>query len=67
MSRKIECPRCGIMVQSKFATDQNKVPRRIGLIGFCPVCGIRIKVVRNELRQVVGAVRVGSVCKACGR
>lgn len=67
MSRQIECPRCGIRVQSKFTTDQEKIPLHVAELMFCPVCGIRLKVVRNELGQVVGAVRVGSVCKVCGR
>ena len=32
MSRTIECPRCGIRVQSKFMTDPNKVPRHVGVM-----------------------------------
>lgn len=67
MSRVIECPRCGIRVQSKFMTDPNKVQRHVGELRFCPVCGVRLRVVRNDLGQVTGAVRVGSVCKVCGR
>ena len=30
------------MVQSKFMTDPDKVPRRVGWLGFCPVCGVRL-------------------------
>ena len=61
MSRTIECPRCGIRVQSKFTTDPNKVPRRVGWLGFCPVCGVRLSLVRDE-RGGVRPVRGGDVC-----
>lgn len=68
MSRTIECPRCGIRVQSKFMTDPNKVPRRVGWLGFCPVCGVRLSLVRNERGGVTGAVRESEyICKVCGR
>lgn len=48
-------------------TDPNKVQRHVGELRYCPVCGIRLKVIRDELGHAVGAVRVGSVCKVCGR
>lgn len=68
MSRTIECPRCGIRVQSKFTTDPNKVPRRVGWLGFCPVCGVRLSLVRDERCVVTGAVRESEyICKVCGR
>lgn len=68
MSRTIECPRCGIRVQSKFMTDPNKVPRHVGELRYCPVCGVRLSLVRNERGGVTGAVREsGHVCKVCGR
>lgn len=68
MSRTIECPRCGIRVQSKFTTDPNKVPRRVGWLGFCPVCGVRLSLIRSETGSVTGAVRESEyICKVCGR
>lgn len=68
MTRQIECPRCGIRVQSKFMTDPEKVPRHVGELRFCPVCGVRLRVVRNGLGQVTGAVIASEfVCKVCGR
>lgn len=56
MSRQIECPRCGIRVQSKFMADPNKRPRHMGELRYCPVCGVRLRVVRNDLGQVKGVV-----------
>ena len=68
MSRTIECPRCGIRVQSKFMTDPNKIPRHVGWLNFCPVCGVRLSLVRDERGNVAGAVREsGHVCTVCGR
>lgn len=57
MRRTIECPRCGIRVQSKFMTDPNKVPRHVGWLNFCPVCGVRLSLVKDKLGNVTGAVR----------
>lgn len=68
MSRTIECPRCGIRVQSKFMTDPNKVQRRVGWLGFCPVCGVRLSLVRDERGCVTGAVRKSKyICKVFWR
>lgn len=68
MSRTIECPRCGIRVQIKFMTDQNKVPRHVGELRFCPVCGVRLSLVRSETGGVTGAVRESKyICKVFWR
>lgn len=34
----------------------------------CPVCGVRLSLVRSETDSVTGAVREGEyICKVCGR
>lgn len=55
MSRQIECPRCGIRVQSKFVTDPNKRPRHVGELRYCPVCGVRLRLVRSIYGTIKGA------------
>lgn len=54
MSRSVTCPHCGIRVQSKFMTDPNKVPRHMGELRFCPVCGVRLQLVRGVNGMVKG-------------
>lgn len=54
MSRPITCPQCGIRVQSKFMTDPNKVPRHTSDLRFCPVCGVRLQILRSVNGMVKG-------------
>lgn len=55
MSRQIECPRCHIFVQSKFVTDQEKIPRHVYKLRFCPVCGVRLRLVMGVYGTIKGA------------
>ena len=55
MSRQIECPRCGIRVQSKFVTDPYKKPRHVYELRYCPVCGARLRLVRRLYGTIKGA------------
>ena len=54
MSRSVTCPRCGIRVQSKFMTDPNMMPRHIGELRFCPVCGVRLQLIKGVNGMVKG-------------
>lgn len=49
------CPHCGILVQSKFTTDPNRRPRYVDELRFCPVCGVRLRVIRGVYGAVKGA------------
>ena len=55
MSRTVMCPHCGVIVQSKFTTDPNKRPRHVGELRFCPVCGVRLRLIRGVHGMVKGA------------
>ena len=54
MSRTVMCPHCGIRVQSKFMTDPNKRPRHVCELRFCPVCGVRLQLLRGANGTVKG-------------
>lgn len=54
MARSVTCPRCGIRTQSKFMTDPNKRPRHVGELRFCPVCGVRLQLLRGVNGRVKG-------------
>lgn len=53
------CPHCGIVVQSKFSTDIDKSPRRMSELRFCPVCGVRLRLIRGINGMVKGAEVIG--------
>ena len=53
------CPHCGIVVQSKFSTDPDKSPRRMGELRFCPVCGVRLRLIRGANGMVKGVEVIG--------
>lgn len=55
MSRTVMCPHCGVLVQSKFTTDQNKRPLHVGELRYCPVCGVRLRLIRGVYGMVKGA------------
>lgn len=48
-------PHCGVLVQSKFTTDQNKSPRNVGDLRYCPVCCVRLRLIRGVYGMVKGA------------
>lgn len=56
MSRTVMCPHCGVLVQSKFTTDPNKRPRHVGELRYCPVCGVRLRLIRGVYGMVKGVV-----------
>lgn len=60
MSRTVMCPHCGVLVQSKFVTDPSKRPRYVGELRFCPVCGVRLRLIRGVHGMVKGAVVVSN-------
>ena len=53
------CPHCGIIVQSKFSTDPDKSPRRMGELRYCPVCGVRLRLIRGINNMVLGVEVIG--------
>lgn len=55
MSRTVVCPHCGIHVQSKFMTDPNKRPLHVSELRLCPVCGVRLRLIRGVNGSVKGA------------
>lgn len=53
------CPHCGIIVQSKFSTDPDKSPRRMGELRYCPVCGVRLRLIKGVNGMIKGAEVIG--------
>ena len=55
--------RCSVCGEEYFMSDVKPYPWR-----FCPVCGARLSLVKDERGGVTGAVRESEyTCKACGR
>lgn len=53
------CPHCGIVVQSKFSTDPDKSPRRMGKLRYCPVYGVRLRLIKGLNGMIKGAEVIG--------
>lgn len=48
------CPSCGVQINSKYAVKRNYKVVKVLPLKFCPCCGVRLRVVKNEYGWVDG-------------